>query len=314
MTTAEILPNGHSILARLVIIEMSAGSVPVSTGYSEVLGRCQGHAAAGTYAKAMAGFLRHLARRRAAGETEGTAGKRRSDFHVEGGHRRGSGNLAELESGLMAFADYALAAGAIDADEGDRREAEIRACLRRLAERQRAETAIADPVARFVQLLRTVLLTGRGYLDRPQFPGTSEKPRGERIGWEKDSEILLSPEATLAAVNGLATETDQPLNQNVRSLGRLLNDAGKLARVDRRGGAARTTVRHTEDGVTHVVWSLNKSVVFGDAGGQDGQDRPERRETPTEDMATKSLEVANPGHLSHRNGQHQLREFLDTKP
>jgi hypothetical protein len=58
LSTGEDIPRGHSIRARLLILELSKGGVTPAA-----LSECQAAARAGDYAQAMSGFLRWMASR-----------------------------------------------------------------------------------------------------------------------------------------------------------------------------------------------------------------------------------------------------------
>jgi hypothetical protein len=58
LSTGEDIPRGHSVRARLLILEVSKGHIS-----SKTLSACQEDARMGLYAKAMAGFLQWIATR-----------------------------------------------------------------------------------------------------------------------------------------------------------------------------------------------------------------------------------------------------------
>ena len=107
------MPRGHSLRARLCIIEMQPGDMDWSQ-----LTICQHDAANGLYALAMAGYLRWLAEHYAESDTRRAADVmqlRDLATAADGGaHRRTPEVTANLALGLRTFLDYAKACNALD--------------------------------------------------------------------------------------------------------------------------------------------------------------------------------------------------------
>lgn len=108
--TGEEVPQGKSIRARLVILELAAGQVDRAC-----LSRCQQAGRKGLLAAAMAGFIHWVAGRydelqeRLGEQVQGI----RSQFWKQGGHARTPAALAELQAGWEIFLQFAVEAGAI---------------------------------------------------------------------------------------------------------------------------------------------------------------------------------------------------------
>lgn len=119
LATGEDVPRGHSIAARLAVVEVRRGDVNLAR-----LSECQRDAAAGLYASAMAGFVAWLAPRyasvRAGLDAERT--QLRDGFVGRYPHARTPDTVANLLIGLRYLLRFAQRTGAIDREE--------RGCLR----------------------------------------------------------------------------------------------------------------------------------------------------------------------------------------
>jgi hypothetical protein len=265
VSTGEDVPRGQSLRARLLVLEFTAGDVDVGR-----LTACQGDAAAGRYAEALAGFLRWLAPRYPVirdGLSIETAALRER-VNTEGLHARTPGALADLALGLKYFFDFAVEAGAIDAGE---REALVRQAWKALLDAGAAQAehiAAADPVGHFRRLLAGALASGRAHVAGPDGDAPAEAAawgwreeqyltrdgpdrrwvaQGRRIGWLDELDLYLEPEAAYAEAQELARHQGEALPVSSRTLWRRLRERGLLASWDIR--RHRNTVRRTLEGV-----------------------------------------------------------------
>src|SRR5262249_50351868 len=111
LATGEDVPRGHSITARLCVVEVEPGDVDLPR-----LTRCHGDAAARRYAGAMAGFAAWLAPRYP-GVRAGLDAERaelRAEFVGRYPHARTPDVVANLLLGLQYLLRFAVAARAID--------------------------------------------------------------------------------------------------------------------------------------------------------------------------------------------------------
>src|SRR5262249_746907 len=115
MTSGEDVPSGHSVRARLVIIEVG----PEDVRFERLTTRQQA-AAEGVYALAMAGYLLWLA----AGldQVRGTLTEDTARYRdqLRGAHRRTPTAIAQLALGWGYLLAYALDVGGIDEDQRER--------------------------------------------------------------------------------------------------------------------------------------------------------------------------------------------------
>src|SRR5262249_31076690 len=114
LSTGEDVPRGQSLRARMLVLEVAPGDVN-----AERLTDCQRDAAAGSYAQALAAFVRWLAPQYGAirGRLRQEVAELREKARADGQHARTPGIVADLAVGLHYFLDFALAASAITAEE-----------------------------------------------------------------------------------------------------------------------------------------------------------------------------------------------------
>jgi hypothetical protein len=312
LSTGEDVPRGHSLRARLLVIEVSRGDIN-----SAKLTEAQRDAAAGLYAACMAGFLRWLAQRY--GEVRAALRRERAELRdrarSDGQHARTPGIVADLALGMKCFLAFALEAGAITAEERDDLDRRCWAALGEAAAAHGGDVDAADASDQFLRLLRGVLASGRGYLASPggaepehaelwgwRQTGDNWWPLGHRVGWLEGTDVFLEPESCFAEVQELARQQGDSLPVQPRTLWRRLHEQGILASKD--DSRQRFTVRrrlggHERHEVLHLrVDTLSpptgpsppspngekpreKAVAAGDGRGDgcagDGTDRPHDR-------------------------------------
>jgi hypothetical protein len=259
LATGEEVPQGASVRARMLILEVGAGDVNVG-----VLSESQELAAQGVLAESMGGYVRWLAGRldearqelrMRVGQLVGAAQR--------GAHARTAGIVAELQAGFEQFLAFAAGAGALGSCE---QGALASRCWRGLvlaANHQAGYQFAADPALRYLALLRIALATGEAHVaDRrgrmpaePEAWGWQQKDdgweaAGVRIGWLDGEELLLHPSVSYAVAQAIAG-TDR-IAQNEQALRGRLHRQGLLASVDK----ARQTLkvrRQIEGAVKHVL-------------------------------------------------------------
>ena len=153
LSTGEDVPRGQSLRARLLILDVSPGTVQWDT-----LTACQGEAAAGLYTQALAGFIHWLAPRY--GEVSaGVPAELRTLRHhaLHSGHRRTADSRQSRLRGTV-FLAYGHACGAF---ASGRRvpmwERRTWQALSDVAAAQQEHQAGEEPVSRFLALLAGTL-------------------------------------------------------------------------------------------------------------------------------------------------------------
>lgn len=273
LSTGEDVPLGHSLRARLLVLEVTPGMVS-----PERLGECQREAAAGTYAEALAGFAAFLAPQ----FTRVQAGLRQQVTHwrdlaaASGQHRRTPEIAANLALGLHWFLEYALDAGAITDKERESLWKRGWQALGQAAQAQSGHQAASEPTRRFLELLSAALASGRAHLagpfgDAPPEGGAwgwreytigagdgarSEwRAQGDRIGWIDGGDVYLQKDAAYNVAKRLGADGGDGITLAPRTLNKRLHERGLLASVDEARGTS--TVRRTLAGQRHDVLHLH---------------------------------------------------------
>lgn len=242
LATGEQVPQGLSLRARLLTIDVAAGEVNRSA-----LTECQKAAQQGHFAASMSAFLSWTAgqyevlQQRLAARTE----ELRGHFQTNAAHARLPSAAAALAAGFEIFLAFAVETGAVgDAERQDLLERSRRA-LDQLIARQTRDSQTADPALRFLQLLRAALSEGHAHvcdrvgkaLEEPtawgwrrQPSGRAWVPQGARIGWIVGPDLFLDPSASYQIAQQMAG--NQPLARSPQALRHRLHERTLLASVD----------------------------------------------------------------------------------
>jgi hypothetical protein len=296
LSTGEEVPKGHSIRARLLVVQVSRGDINVGR-----LGECQRDAAAGLYAACLAGYIRWLAGRfeEARLQVKAEAARIRDELLSSAGprtHLRTPTLMGDLLAGLDLFLRFALEAEAIGDEFAAALGERSRAALLALASEQSSHQEAVEPTQRYLDLLGSVLSSGRGHLasldgnqpttaprvwgwrpvDNPLDYECRWSPQGSRIGWVEAEYVFLDGNAAFAEVQRLAESQGEPLPVGVNTLHRRLKENGLLARSDEQRD--RVKVRVTIEGVCRPVLHLRTQTLahLYETGqtGQTGQREP----------------------------------------
>lgn len=291
IATGEDIPRGHSILARLCIIQVQKGNVDLKR-----LSQCQGDATKGLYAAAMAGYIEWLASQYQK-VRDGLGGERvklRDQFLETFPHARTPDVIANQMLGLQYLLRFAKQIGAIDKNEEYTLLSRGQNAFQAVAEQQGEHQREVDPVARFPELVATIISSGRGHIagadgKEPGIPpspttwgweervfhagdgkpGTNYHGRGNKIGWVVGDVLYLDPDATYAAIVELSRHQGQTYPINKETLYRRLKESRALLRTEK----DRTTAHATLEGRRIRVLHLSVPYMFGKVGqlAQPGQ-------------------------------------------
>src|SRR6202163_951149 len=174
VSSGEEIPSGESLIARMFLVEVAPDEIDPKR-----LSVCQRDAASGLYAQATAGYIQWLAHR--LNEVRAAMNSAHSSYREQalhaGLHRRTPGIVADLFIGWQWFLDFASEAEALTRGEADGYRARVWSALIAVAHRQSEHQREANPVARFLALLRTAIAAGRAHVaarngGRPDHPGT----------------------------------------------------------------------------------------------------------------------------------------------
>jgi hypothetical protein len=260
LSTGEDTPGTQSLRGRMFILEVAPGDVPLGK-----LTPYQRDAAAGLYARAMAGFLHWLARQYS--QLCRTLPARRAalrDRALTGaGSPRTPGIVADLMLGLTVFLEFTHAAGVVAGPERADLDRRAWKALAEAANQQVEHVLAAEPVGHFLRLLVAALASGRAHVagpdgQAPETPaawgwrsedtrdGPAWRPHGKRIGWLDGVELYLEPDAAYAAAQELARDQGEALPVSMRTLVKRLKDKGLLSTWDQE--RQRNTVRRRLEG------------------------------------------------------------------
>jgi hypothetical protein len=242
ISSGEDLPAGHSIRARVLILETEKDMMR----WDKVTD-LQAKAKAGALAASMAGYLGWLAPQvdtlpRALGDRLTVL---RTTFQAT--HKRTTDQAVQLFTGGEYFLRFAQEAGAVNPPDAAALASRFKRALGAVADSQAEAQAASDPVRRFLELLPALFLSGRAHLEGthaqepehserlgwahvPGCPPDDRRPTGRCIGWE-DAEsglIYLEPTACYAEVQALSGGENDPLPLTKGTLWKRLREKGLI--------------------------------------------------------------------------------------
>lgn len=273
LSTGEDTPEGHSVRARMMILELSPGDVCV-----EQLTLCQKQRQ--LLPMAMADTLRTLAG--GGWEIEREAEKIR-DEHLRIGHSRTPAMLGRLIAAGVSVLRIAEKKTYIDAKKRAILEEMLRTNVIQAGEDQAKHLEATDPIEIFTQALRQGFAAGLchartkngGIPLEPQLLGWTEErfagamttykshgPCVAWIDWDEDT-IYVEADQGYSMVKKVA---GQELALTKQTLWKRLKEAGLLVRSD--DNRQRNTIRVTAEGHQRSVLALSASVTL------DRQEKP----------------------------------------
>ncbi len=219
------------------------------------LSACQRDAASGVYAQATAGYIAWLAPRldEVRADMKVAHVKYREHAAHEGLHRRTPGIVGDLFSGFERFLSFAHEAEALTRSEAEGYRARVWNALIEVAHRQSEHQQEANPVDRFLGLLRSAIASGRAHVatrdggmpDKPEAWGwrAAERmcgqaawaPQGARVGWLGGRDLFLAIGSAYRVANAMAAEGDG-IAVSVYTMVKRMHEAGWLRSVDRQRG------------------------------------------------------------------------------
>jgi hypothetical protein len=279
VATGEEAPRGHSVVARVMLLDVAAGDVRL-----DALSAAQQAGSAGTYAEAEAAYVRWLAGRRdGLGDT---VAARTAVLRANAAGSEVHGRLPETVASLMAgweyFLQFAVEAEAISPEQDGQYRQWAWAALGEAARSQAHRLAAAEPAGRFIQTLAEALSAGRAHIAprtgsappadpkrwgwrvrefaTAQGPGYVWEGRGDCAGWIDGGGVYLQMDVAVAAADKLARETGDGLGITGSALMKAMHKNGYLASVGTDRGRRELRIRITADGagrpyVAHVPLS-----------------------------------------------------------
>jgi plasmid stabilization system protein ParE len=275
LSTGEERPSGESLIARVFLVEVAPGDIDPAR-----LSARQRDAACGLYAQATAGYIAWLAPRldEVRAEMSAAHSKYREQAAHEGLHRRTPGIVADLFIGWERFLGFAHETEALTRGEAEGYRARVWSALIEVARRQLEHLQEANPVDRFLALLRSAIAAGRAHVatrdgTAPASPGAwgwraSEParnrrrvewlPQGARVGWVDGQDLFLDIDSAYQAANAIPADGDG-IAVGIPTLIKRLHEGGRLQSIDQPRG--RLKVRRMIDGRRLEVLHLRTSFL-----------------------------------------------------
>lgn len=278
LSTGEDTPEGHSVRARMLIMEVAGGEI--SADALTVAQRMR------PMFPACTAFLAQSLAARPDTATKARTEQLRSAYRAIG-HSRTPGMLGRLVATAEDFVRRAVEAGVIPKAEQNAYLADAKQAIEAAGAKQQSYLEDADPVDIFNQAIRQALASGAGHFRSVNggVPKSAEvlgwsseqsmgeiatfKARGVCIGWvsvPKD-EMYLDVTAGYPVIKKVA---GQELSLSKQTLFKRLKDAGAVTRIDE--GRQRNTVRVTAENHPRQVLCLSLSTVLDQEEADDGSD------------------------------------------
>jgi hypothetical protein len=280
LSTGEHTPSGHSVRARLLIIELGKDTIDFATGLSN----CQRDAANGLYAAALAAYVAWLAPQydKVLQDAADRLRALRAEATRSELHRRTPELIANLYIGWELFSRFAVEAGALSNSEAQKHLTEAWKWLGKAAQSQLTHQSDADQAERFMDIIQSALSSGQCHVtdDRGTIDGltrfepvagaqpdnamiatecgwvrthhgstTSDmqqwRPAGDKLGWVEGDAVFLNQTMAHHLAQHLAGNTE-PLTVPMRAMAKRLLEAGALHPPD--GPTDRNAGRRRIDG------------------------------------------------------------------
>jgi hypothetical protein len=279
LSTGEDIPRGHSVQARLLILELSKGLID-----PDALTNCQEDARSGLYSEAMGAFVRWIAGGYAEKQRglERRATELRNMMASTATHARTPDLIANLQAAFEFYLQFAEESGAISNSE---RQAFLKRCWDALLEAAAAQAKYqseAEPATRFVAVIRGCLASGKAHLasrhgTAPEWSPEScgwrvdgtkgMSPLGDCIGWIDAEGVYLEPSATYRCVQAFGRDGGDMLPISAQVLKKRLREKGLLASTDER--RQTLTVRRTICGSSKDVLHFLRGTLLPESPAED---------------------------------------------
>jgi hypothetical protein len=279
LSTGEDIPRGHSIRARLLVLELPRNSIE-----SAALTEGQKNARAGLFTESMSAYVRWLAAHynEARDRFEKLVAEYRSRALRNVAHARTPDIVANLQAGLELFLEFCSESGAIDSATRDELLTRCWSALSEAAAAQAKHHMATEPATRFVALICSLLVAGRVHLEARDGGQPSKSPEscgwrrdgsgawgplGERIGWVDDNNIYLDSAAAFRAVQVAGRDSGEVLAVSEQTLRRRLHEKRLLASAD--GPRGTVTVRRTIGGTSRNVLHFHRGTILPEVSDAD---------------------------------------------
>lgn len=264
LCTGEDMPDGASVIARVVRVDMKRADVDLATLTALQDRRDQLPVAMHLYVTWLKLHYRHLA----SDLPKRLALLRREYIQAEG-HARQPEALAMLEAAFETFLRFAKTADVIsEADIADRLTA-CRATLMRVGERNHVEAHDSDPADVFVETVRAMWDGGTVNLVDRKSKYVLHGDKGHApIGWrdmperegDTSGSIYLQPELAYREVVRFLSDSGTSLGASKRMIAKLLHARGYLVAPDYET-EKRLDTQLRIGGVSRRTWQIPRALI-----------------------------------------------------
>ena len=179
MLSGEEVPEGESLRARMATSELKPSTIDATK-----LTAAQKEAASGTYALAMAGFLKWLAPKLEERQETFQADVRAwRDKARTADHKRTADVLGQLMAAWSTWLDFAAEIGAITEEAAEEISRRVWNALLELGSEQSALQEESNPVEKFRETILAALQGGRVHLMSPSQDLNDPPPSATSLGW-----------------------------------------------------------------------------------------------------------------------------------
>ena len=271
VSTGEDIPRGHSVRARLLVLELAKGSVRTSD-----LTACQADARDGLYEQAMGAFVQWIARDHDGARNRfiTRVAELRHGALMNGAHARTPEIIANLQAAFETYVDFGVEFGALEVAEKDRLVSECWAALREAARDQAKHHLATEPTAMFMAVLHSLLTSGRAHLVERNGGGEPEHahccgwrrdnngwtPRGDCVGWIDGDDVYLESTTAFRLVKVAGRDSGECLAVTEQTLRKRLHEKGLLASIDQR--RETMSVRRNILGTVRNVLHFSRTTIL----------------------------------------------------
>jgi hypothetical protein len=250
LSTAEELPEGESLLARMIAEEVRADPRRFDN-----LDLHQRNGVTGQYVKAMSSFLQWFASNYDTLKTFLTKQVLEQRKQFMGKHRRTQEAGAHLMVAATIFLQFAEDKGAVTPTERGRYLDNLARMIRVSADQQSTIQRYENPVRQARELLLLGLTQGTVAIEgHPDFTNAL----AETVGWyDEDGFLILMSTGFRGAVRRIARENGVNFNISSHRLGQSLDEAGWLVKQDSQGWTQ--VARYGEK--TYRVYKVNSKFI-----------------------------------------------------
>lgn len=272
ISCGEDLPKGHSIKARLLILELKPESVNL-----DKLTEAQAQRSEGVYVKVTTSFIRWLLKQDFTNiKAHIIERKNRIRENVEAnGHPRNLEAMCLLISCFEVFADFVKQESDFSSDTLNFLTRKLTPILLGLLPNQEAYQKSEDHCVKFLSLIMDALRSGKAHLCspttglEPTYYASSAgwlkdpfsermKPSGQKIGWLSSAEVMLIQETAYGLVESMSREQGATFGITQQTLWKRLSERGIITKADE----GKHTVKRKLEGESHRVLVFNPNSLF----------------------------------------------------